>query len=123
MEARDIEKYRKKLIAEKDHIRKEIEALDAVLDFSENTPGQSELADYDQHPADDGTDTFEKEKDVSVRANWHDVMVRVDEAIEKIERGSYGQCDRCGIAIPKERLNAMPYAVYCIECQDAIEGR
>ncbi|MHB1455993.1 MAG: TraR/DksA C4-type zinc finger protein [Armatimonadota bacterium] len=123
MEALNIEKYRKKLIDEKARVQRMILNMDDDLDYDPDRPGQSELADYDQHPADDGTETFEKEKDISVRDSWRDVMGRIDEALGKIERGTYGCCDRCGVTISKERLNVMPYAIFCVDCQDAIEGR
>lgn len=121
MEELNIEKYRKKLIEEKAHVHKLILSMDADLDYDPER--QTELADYDQHPADDGTDTFEKEKDVSVRDSWRNVLARIDDALAKIEHGTYGCCDRCGIAISKERLNAMPYAIFCVNCQDIIEGQ
>lgn len=123
MEALNIEKFRKKLIEEKARILKMVQDMDDNLDYNADRPGQSELADYDQHPADDGTETFEKEKDISVRDSWRDVLGRIDEAIGKIDRGTYGCCDRCGAVISKERLNVMPYAIFCVDCQDAIEGR
>jgi RNA polymerase-binding protein DksA len=116
------EKYRKMLLDERDRLRKEIEAIEDDMSYSETRSGQSELADYDQHPADAGTDTFEKEKDVAVADSWRDIVGRIDEALDKIERGTYGTCDRCGREISEARLKAVPHAIYCVECQDIIEG-
>jgi RNA polymerase-binding protein DksA len=115
------DKYRRKLLEERDRIRKEMEALER--DMVSGSGGQSELADYDNHPADAATDTFEKEKDVAIRNSWRDVLGRIDEALGKIERGTYGECDRCGRPIVEGRLDAVPHAIYCVECQDIIEGR
>ncbi|MHB0999732.1 MAG: TraR/DksA C4-type zinc finger protein [Armatimonadota bacterium] len=123
MENLNVEKYRKMLLKEKEILCKEIEAMDEDLSYSDVRTGQNELADYDQHPADQGTDTFEKERDVSVRESWRDVVGRIDEAIGKIDRGTYGECDRCGRRISEARLNAVPHAIYCVECQDIIESR
>ena len=116
------EKYRKMLLRERDQIRKELEAIEQDISYADTGSGQSELANYDQHPADAGTDTFEKEKDLAIRDNWRDIVGRIDEALGKIERGTYGECDRCGREIPKGRLDALPHAMYCVECQDIIEG-
>jgi len=116
----DPEKYRKMLLQERERLHKEIEYIEQ--DICEGG-GSSELADYDQHPADSATDTYEKEKDLSIRDSWREIIGRIDEAIGKIDRGTYGECDRCGREIPKERLDALPYAIYCVECQDIIEGR
>jgi len=116
------EKYRKMLLRERDQIRKELEAIEQDISYADTGSGQSELANYDQHPADAGTDTFEKEKDLAIRDNWRDIVGRIDEALGKIERGTYGECGRCGREIPKARLAALPHAMYCVECQDIIEG-
>ena len=118
----DTEHYRKLLLQERDRIREEMEVLELDISYADTGSGQSELADYDNHPADTGTDTFEKEKDLAVRDSWRDVLGRIDEALGKIERGTYGECDRCGREILKERLDVVPHAIYCVDCQDMIEG-
>jgi len=118
----DPEKYRKALLKERDRLRKEIELIEQDISYADTRAGQSELANYDQHPADAGTETFEKEKDLAIRDSLREILGRIDEAMGKIERGTYGECDRCGREIPKARLNAVPHAIYCVECQDIIEG-
>jgi len=50
-------------------------------------------------------------------------MRLIDSAISRIEQGKYGLCMKCGKRIPKERLEAIPYALMCIECQSADERR
>jgi RNA polymerase-binding protein DksA len=50
-------------------------------------------------------------------------MRLIDSAISRIEQGKYGLCMKCGKKIPKERLEAIPYALLCIECQSADERR
>jgi len=118
----DPEKYRKMLRKERERLHKEIEYIEQDISYAD-TGGSSELADYDQHPADTGSETYEREKDLAIRDSWREIIGRIDEAMGKIDRGTYGQCDRCGRDIPKERLDAIPYAIYCVECQDIIEGR
>lgn len=119
----DLDEYRKKLLEERDRIRAELEEIEQDISYADTRAGQSELADYDNHPADSATDTFEKEKDLAVRDSYRDIVGRIDEAFGKIERGTYGQCDRCGREIVEARLDAIPYAIFCVECQDIIEGR
>jgi DnaK suppressor protein len=43
-------------------------------------------------------------------------LAAVDRALEKVDEGTYGQCDNCGRLIPEERLEAVPWAAYCVEC-------
>lgn len=118
----NVEKYREKLLAERDRIHAEMGQLEQHISYEDTPGGQSELADYDNHPADTGTDTFDREKDLAVRDSYRDIIGRIDEAVGKIERGTYGVCDRCGRDIMIGRLDAIPYAIYCVECQDIIEG-
>ncbi len=122
MEKLNVEKYRKMLLQERERLHRELEAVEENISYGDTGAGQSELANYDQHPADAASDTFEKEKDVAVRDSFREVIGRIDEALGKIERGTYGQCDRCGRPIPKGRLDAVPHAIYCVECQEIVEG-
>lgn len=119
----DVDKYRKMLLDERQRLESEIDALERDIIGGDTAENLGELADYDNHPADQGTDTFEKEKDVSVAGHWRGMIGRIDEALDKMERGTYGECDRCGREIGTERLDAVPYAIYCMECQDIVESQ
>jgi len=46
---------------------------------------------------------------------------QIDDAIDRIEDGSYGLCDECSVKIPKGRLKVVPFAKYCVECQEKLE--
>jgi len=72
---------------------------------------------YDQHPADAATATLEREIDVTLEENSEHVLQAIDDALVRIDAGTYGLCVRCGNAIAEERLEAMPYAQKCIDCK------
>lgn len=118
----NVEKFRKMLLDERDRLSRELDDLQSTISYGDTPEDTSELADYDQHPADAATDTFEKEKDVSIGLSLQANIGRIDEALDKIERGTYGECDRCGREISEQRLDAIPEAIYCAECQDIVEG-
>ncbi|HEV7678617.1 MAG TPA: TraR/DksA C4-type zinc finger protein [Candidatus Dormibacteraeota bacterium] len=80
-----------------------------------------ELASYDQHQADQGTETFERERDVSVLQRVEAQLREVEAALERLEAGTYGLCELCGKPIGDERLEAMPAARYCLEDQAIAE--
>ena len=122
MQKSEVEKYRKLLLQERERFQTEREALEEDVVYDDTRAGQSELADYDQHPGDEGTETFLKERDIAVIDSWANIIGRIDEALGKLDRGTYGTCDRCGRDISNERLAAVPYAIFCVECQDIIEG-
>jgi RNA polymerase-binding transcription factor DksA len=83
----------------------------------------SELADYDQHPADQGTETYEQELDETTDLILEEELKRVEEARHALEQGTYGKCVVCGDDIPPERLEAVPETIRCLKHQREFEAR
>ena len=81
----------------------------------------SELSTIDNHPADLGTEVFERSKDFALRENAMITVAAIDKALEKINDGTYGACEVCGKAISSERLQAVPAAAKCRDCKEAEE--
>jgi DnaK suppressor protein len=77
----------------------------------------TELADYDQHPADEGTETHDQELDETRDMLLADEAERVELALRRLASGDYGKCIDCGKDIPAERLEAIPESVRCIDDQ------
>ena len=71
---------------------------------------QSELSDYDQHPADTATGTFEREKDLSILDGLEAELAELEAALERVDNGTYGVDEATGEPIPPERLEAFPAA-------------
>lgn len=118
----NVDRYRKILEKERERLDQDTDRIEERITGADSAEGISELADYDNHPGDMGTETFEKEKDVAIRDTFRSTIGRIDEALGKIDRGTYGECDRCGREISMGRLDAVPWAIYCVECQDIVEG-
>lgn len=78
---------------------------------------------YSFHIADQGTDTMDREQSFMVVQRDGMTLREVDEALERLENGTYGQCVECSASLPKERLEFMPYARLCIQCKAAEESR
>ena len=114
----DIVKYKKLLLAERDRL--DLERRAQMVDLSDLG---SELANYDKNPGDGASDTYERTKDFALEENFKDMIEQIDEALRKIEEGSYGRCDRCDAPINPDRLRAIPYATLCINCQETLERR
>jgi RNA polymerase-binding transcription factor DksA len=77
----------------------------------------TELADYDQHPADSGTEMHDQELDETRDMLLADEAERVELALKRLASGDYGKCVDCGKDIPADRLEAIPESVRCIEDQ------
>lgn len=74
-----------------------------------------ELSSYDNHPADVGTEMFERSRDMAIDDNMKQQMNEIGEALSRIRKGTYGNCSVCGNPIPFERLSILPYTEYCTE--------
>lgn len=85
-------------------------------DLSEERSGASdELADYDQHPAEQGTEVNDLSRDFGLRDDFDTRLRENDDARRRLDDGRYGICDTCGQPIDDERLRAMPSTRHCIE--------
>jgi RNA polymerase-binding transcription factor DksA len=93
---------------------------DEGLDMSE-TDSVSELSGVDQHPADLGTETFEREKDISIIERVEAELADVEYALQRIDDGTYGVCEACGKPIDQARLDALPAARLCLDDQALAE--
>lgn len=81
-----------------------------------------DLSTVPYHMADVGTDNFEHEFNLGLIENEEEELREVDEALDRIEKGLYGQCELCQKPIPRSRLKIIPYARLCIECKRGEEN-
>lgn len=94
--------------------------LEQNAGFGLNNPlassqSSGELSQYDNHPADSGTAVFEREKDFALRRQVEEELRDVNDALKKMEEGTYGICEVTGRQIPLERLRAIPTAKTVLE--------
>ncbi|URJ45822.1 TraR/DksA C4-type zinc finger protein [Paenibacillus polymyxa] len=79
------------------------------------TDSTGELSSYDNHPADIGTETFERSRDLAINDSLQNELEQVNAALQRMKEGTYGICVGSGEEIPFERLQAIPYTAYTIE--------
>jgi DnaK suppressor protein len=80
-----------------------------------------ELAGYSLHMADSGTDNFDRDFALSLLSSDQDAMYEIEEALKRIERNTFGVCELTGKAIPKARLEAIPWTRFTVEAQAQLE--
>src|SRR5436305_12988776 len=80
-----------------------------------------ELSAIDQHQADVGTETFEREKDLSILEQIDAELADVEHALKRLDDGTYGTCEVDGKPIPEERLEALPATRFCLAHQSQAE--
>ena len=113
---------RQRLVDERDRLQGVRATFDDehLTDESESD-SVGEISSYDQHQADMGTETFEREKDLSILEQVEAELADVEFAIRRLDEGTYGTCEVCGRPIPEERLEALPAARLCLEHQAEAE--
>lgn len=106
-----------RLMEERDRLTREVGDLrQEVIDYTQDIA--EEDRSYGNHMADDATDTFEQERQAALQRNLETVLNEVNDALARMDAGTYGTCVDCGKEIPIERLEARPYAIRCIEDQE-----
>jgi RNA polymerase-binding protein DksA len=118
---KDVERFRARLLLEQQRLEAELQEIENRTARVSESDRANELSAYEDHPADLASETFEREKDLAIGESVESLLNQVLIALEKVDRGTYGICDACGRPIRKARLNALPFATLCLECQDRIE--
>jgi RNA polymerase-binding protein DksA len=118
--AADTEKIRAALSDRRDELKTEYDqTLSEIAELQRDRLTDS--AGDDQ--ADTGTKTFEREQEISLANSILERITQVERALERLDEGTYGWCERCGSAIPVERLAAFPSATLCVTCKQLEERR
>jgi RNA polymerase-binding protein DksA len=117
--AQEIAEVRALLQSDEDRLEIEISAVEEEIGHLLREGGEG--AGHDQ--ADVGSNTFERDHEMSMARNARDNLVLVKEAIARIDDGTYGVCESCGRPIGKMRLQAFPRATLCMECKQRQERR
>ena len=80
-----------------------------------------DLSGYSYHMADMASDVYERDFLLQLASGERELLIRIDEALRRMEDGEYGFCAACGKKISKTRLKAIPHTMHCIECQEKEE--
>lgn len=106
----DEEEARARLTADRDRLHAMVGRLRDEFGGSSESEQVGELASYDQHPGDLGSETFEREKDLSILEGLEAELAELEAALQRIDDGTYGIDEVTGEAIDPERLRANPAA-------------
>jgi len=114
-------RYQRLLVELRDHLIDGVNflATDNLKRTAKDASG--ELSGYSLHMADAGTDNFDREFALSLVSNEQEALYEIEEALKRLEGGTYGVCEMCEKLVRKERLEAVPFARFCIQCQSGVE--
>ena len=81
----------------------------------------SEASAFGMHQADAGTDAYDRDFALSLLSQEQDALYEIEEALKRVEAGTYGVCEMSSKSIPHARLEALPFARFTVECQADLE--
>lgn len=113
-----LEQYGNRLQKMKEEVTKRIQILQdtGLQETMQNSTG--ELSLYDNHPGDVASEIYERSKDLALVDNARIQLKKIEDALDKLNRGIYGYCDECGHAIDIDRLEILPETTKCVHCRD-----
>ncbi|HWB73028.1 MAG TPA: TraR/DksA C4-type zinc finger protein [Egibacteraceae bacterium] len=118
----DVDTARRRLTEERDRLRR-IRDDQLTAEPDPVTGVEPDLTSPDAHIADSASETFEREKDLSIGEHAETSLTEVEAALQRLEQGSYGRCEICGQPIPDERLEVVPATRFCLAHQGEVERR
>ncbi|HLE78413.1 MAG TPA: TraR/DksA C4-type zinc finger protein [bacterium] len=118
---RDFASFRRLLVEERARLLEELEAMEEHTPEVEDQVGMDIGGGYDEDLADVASSTFEREKGLALESSVQQLLTQVEEALARIDEGTYGICVRCGNPIDSARLKVLPYATLCIRCKEEEE--
>lgn len=110
MNEKDLQRYKKKLLEMRDRSRAEINRMIEVVTSDAEAPGE-----HDRQVSESVA------KEIVLEHTEETMRKAVLDALRRINEGSYGRCQQCQAPIAKPRLDAIPFAPYCIRCEREIE--
>ena len=120
---KDLKEFKKVILKRKEEI------LDAIKHISEDTLRKSQkdasgdISGYSFHMADVATDTYDREFSLGLASSEREILYELDDALKRVDDGSFGVCEDCSSLISKSRLKAVPAARTCIKCQEKREKK
>lgn len=114
------EKFKELLLKKREEILNEIKHI-AEENLKSQKEASGDLSSYSYHMADMASDSYDRELSLNLASGEQDILYEIDDALKRIKEGKYGRCISCDKKIPSRRLNAVPYAKYCIQCQSKEE--
>lgn len=113
------EHFKDILIRQGKEIEHTIELMKENKEAEQDKYSPTELSNYDNHPADMGTEMYLVELNTALKVHEEYLLSQIHDALERINGGVYGTCAYCGKDIGNERLEVVPYARLCIDCEES----
>jgi RNA polymerase-binding protein DksA len=123
MPKKDLKKFKELLVKMQSQVGGDLSHI------TENTLNKSardasgDLSGYSYHMADMASDDYERDFSLGRATDEQNILYSIDEALKRVQDGTYGNCMQCNKSISRKRLVAMPHTELCIDCQKKNEGK
>ncbi len=120
---KELTDYRKLILKRKEEVLEDIQHISEDTLKKSQKDASGDISGYTYHMADVATDTYDREFSLGLASNGREMLYGLDDAIKRIEEGTFGICEECKVVIVKSRLKAVPWARYCVKCQEKKEKK
>lgn len=120
---KELDEYKKLIEKRKSELMEDIQHLSSDTMKQSQKDASGDISGYTYHMADVATDNYDREFTMGIASNDRKVLYELEDALKRIDDGSYGTCEECQEAITKTRLKAVPHAKLCIKCQEKKDKR
>ena len=122
MRKTELQRFRKMLLEEKERVSHSLARHEKIISHTDDLSGLETGKAHSNHMADQGSDEFQYETTIKFANKEGRHLYNIEEALSRIEDGSYGTCQGCDQAIALARLKRLPYARLCIQCAEKEEA-
>jgi len=116
MKREELKLYRERLLDLRAQLRGDVDQMTRVVFEKPMIQAMDDSPTMPSHMAEAASGTFEREFTLTLMEAKDQTLAQIETALERMEDGVYGICEACQARIPKARLNAIPYATYCVDC-------
>lgn len=118
---KELGKFKEQLLVQREKISGEVGRLTKGYLRKNSMDSSGDISSHPFHMADAASGAFETEFNIGLAASEQELLYNIDQALRRIQEGTYGICEECGEPISKNRLKAVPFANYCIKHQEMQE--
>ncbi|PID78769.1 molecular chaperone DnaK [bacterium DOLJORAL78_65_58] len=122
MRKTDLQRFRNMLLEEKERVSASLARHEKIIAHTDDQSGLETGKAHSNHMADQGSDEFQYETTIKFAKKEGRHLYNIEEALTRIEDGTYGKCQGCGGNIALPRLKSLPFARLCIECKEKEEA-
>ena len=120
---KELTEFKKIILKRKEEIVEDIKQISEDTLKKSQKESSGDISGYTYHMADVATDNYDREFSLGLASSDRDFIYELEDALKRIEDGTFGVCECCKALIAKNRLKAVPHAKLCVKCQEKKEKK